>query len=168
MYKAKPVIGFLILLTIHGCVTKQQNNDDKFHGMWRLEKFEMFDSLASKWTDYTPRRGYTGYIVYDGQGHMGVHLTPQGYKDFNSDKNIDSLSPDDLKALAKFYQSNFVYFADYTITDSTILHKRHSATEPRDWGTDLTRGFEFRNDTLILTTHEKIDGQKLRLRWIKL
>jgi hypothetical protein len=35
-------------------------------------------------------------------------------------------------------------------------------------GRSLTRDFDFKGDTLVLTAHERITGQKLRLRWIKL
>ena len=111
-----------------------------------------------------------GYILYDGQGHMGVHLTPKGYKDFDTNKNIDSLNRDDLIALTKFYKSNLVYFADYTLTENTVVHNRLSSTDPKYWGKSFTRDFEFRHDTLILTPQEINPGQKqkLRLRWVKL
>ena len=168
MNKVKSLLGLITLLIIYSCGSKEMTNNDKFHGMWRLDKFEALDTVAGKWTDDTTRIGYNGYILYDGLGHMGVHLTPKGYKDFNSRKNIDSLNLDDLKALTKFYQSNFVYFADYVPTDSTIAHKRLSATEPKNWETTLTRDFYFNKDTLILTAHESIGGNKVRLRWIKL
>ena len=104
-----------------------------------------------------------------GKGHMGVHLLLKaGYKDFHTIKELDSLDKAGLKELVKFYQSNFVYFGDYKIIDSTITHKRHTATHPADWGSVLTRDFDFRNDTLILTAHERIGGKRLRLRWVKL
>ncbi|MBS1558548.1 MAG: lipocalin-like domain-containing protein [Bacteroidetes bacterium] len=164
----KSGFGILIFLAIYSCKSKDNKLSDKFNGMWRLDKIEAFDSSANTWSDDTTRIGWNGYILYDGHGHMGVHLTPKGYKEFNTNKNIDSLNHEDLVALTKFYKSNFVYFSDYILTDSAIEHKRLSATEPQNWGTSLTRNFEFRKDTLILTAHEKVAGQKLRLRWIKL
>ena len=164
----KSVFGLLTFLTIYSCGSKDTKSNDKFSGMWRLDKFEAFDSLTNTWTDDSTRVGWNGYILYDGQGHMGVHLTPKGYKDFDTKKNIDSLNHDELIALTKFYKSNFVYFSDYILTDSTVEHKRLSATEPQNWGKSLTRNFEFKQDTLILTAHENIAGQKIRLRWVKL
>lgn len=160
--------GVLIFLTLYSCGTNEAKTSSKFHGMFRLDKFEAFDSLTNTWTDDTTRIGWNGYILYDGQGHMGVHLTPKGYKDFNTTKNIDSLNHDQLIVLTKFYKSNFVYFSDYTLTDSTVEHKRLSATEPQNWEKSLIRNYEFNQDTLILTAHEIIKGQKLRLRWVKL
>ena len=168
MKEIKLILGLLFLATMYSCSTKTQQADNKFDGMWRLDKFELFDSLANRWTDDSKRIGWTGYILYDGQGHMGVHLIPKGYKNFDTNKNLDSLQNDDLKELVKFYKSNFVYFANYNISGTTIDHKRLTATEPGNWGTTLTRDFDFKGDTLILTAREKIRGQRIRLRWIKL
>ena len=164
----KLTFGLIALATIYSCSTKTQQADNKFDGMWRLDKFESFDSLANRWTDDSTRVGWSGYILYDGHGHMGVHLIPKGYKDFDTQKNIDSLQHDELKELAKFYKSNFVYFANYNLKGTTIDHNRLTATEPGNWGTTLTRDFDFKGDTLILTARESIAGLKLRLRWIKL
>jgi hypothetical protein len=164
----KLILGLITLVTIYGCNTKTPQEDSKFHGMWRLDKFESLDSLTNTWSAYPPLVGAGGYILYDGQGHMGVHLFPEGYEDFDTNKNIDSLNHDDLKELAKFYKSNFVYFADYNLNGKIIDHNRLTATEPGNWGTTLTRDFDFKGDTLILTAHENIGGQILRLRWIKL
>ena len=151
----KLILGLVILATIYGCSTKTLQ-DDKFHGMWRLDKFESFDSLANRWTDDLTRIGWSGYILYDGQGHMGVHLIPKGNKDFDTKKNIDSLEHDDLKEMVKFYTRNFVYFANYNITETKIDHNRLTATEPGNWGTTLTRDFDFKGDTLILSTGYKL------------
>ena len=157
----------LSLIIFFSCSTSETANE-KFHGMWRLDKFEMFDSTKGIWIDDTLRTGWSGYILYDGKGHMGVHLVPAGYKDFNTNKNVDSLPPDELKQLMEFYRSNFVYFSNYELKDTTIFHHRHSATEPQNWGNTLVRDFHFNNDTLILAAHENIGKSKLRLRWIKL
>jgi Lipocalin-like domain len=138
--------------------------------MYKLDKFESFDSISGKWTaDKWSGKDADGFIQYDGKGHMSVHLYPKDYKDFDTNKNIDSLDDENLKELARFYQSNFVYFAGYKIIDdSTIEHTRISATEPKNFGTILTCSYEFRKDALILTAHEKLENKKMRLRWIKL
>ncbi|MBS1490102.1 MAG: lipocalin-like domain-containing protein [Bacteroidetes bacterium] len=168
MKEVKLILGLLTLVAIYRCNSKTLKDDSKFDGMWRLDKFESFDSLANRWTNASAWAGWNGYILYDGNGHMGVHLIPKGYKDFDTNKNLDSLQDNDLKELIKFYKTNFVYFANYNINGKTIEHDRITATEPGNWGTTLTRDFDFKGDTLILTAREKIVGQKLRLRWIKL
>jgi hypothetical protein len=136
--------------------------------MWKLDKYEALNSKTDSWTLDSARIGNQGLIIYDGHGHMGVHLTPVGYSQVNTNVNLDSLNREDLLKLVKFYQSNYVYFANYQITNNTINHNRLTATNPNAWGTTLVRDFEFKNDTLILTPHELIDGKKLRLRWVKL
>ncbi|MBK8290270.1 MAG: lipocalin-like domain-containing protein [Flammeovirgaceae bacterium] len=168
MTNLKFAIGLSTFLTIYSCQTKQLEANDPFNGMWQLDKFEAFNSQTNTWSNDSTRVGWSGYILYDGQGHMGVHLTPKGYKDFHTNQNIDSLSHEDLMTLTKFYKSNFVYFSDYIIVDNTIEHRRLSATEPMNWGKSLTRDFTFKQDTLILTAKEIIEGQKIRLRWVKL
>src|SRR5688572_4016472 len=93
------LLALLSVLSIFGCETKNKRDDD-FHGMWQLDKFEAFDSRTGSWVLDSTRVGYTGYILYDGLGHMAVHLLPKGYKDFNTAKNIDSLNYTELKTLA--------------------------------------------------------------------
>ena len=162
-------LGLFILLADLSC-TRGRAIDEKFNGTYRLDKFESYDSVSGKWkADKWRGKDADGFIQYDGKGHMSVHLYPRGYKDFDTNKNIDSIDRESLKELTKFYQSNFVYFAEYKIiNDSTIEHTRISATEPKNWGTKLIRSFEFINDTLILTAHENLENKKMRLRWVKL
>lgn len=169
MTKQLSLIGLVSLLTIFSCTTRQ-TMDDTFNGMYRLDRGEALDTVSGEWVTTKWRGTYTdGFIQYDGKGHMSVHLYPKGYQDVDTHRNMDSLDLESLKELARSYQNNFVYFADYKIiNDSTIEHHRVSATEPRDFGTVLTRRFEFRKDTLLLTTIEKIESRKVRLRWIKL
>lgn len=135
--------------------------------MWKLEKIESLCSETGNWMYDSSFIGWNGYILYDGHGHMGVQITPKGYKDFDTSKNPDNLANEDLIKLVRFYQSNWVYFADYEITGRTIEHKRLSASDPKDWGSVLTRDFEFREDTLLLTAHETIAGKKSRLFWVR-
>jgi len=156
-----------MLWVISGCRDNEQILADNFNGMWKLYKIESIDQASGYWMYDSAYAGWNGYILYDGHGHMGVQITPKGYRDFDANKNMDCLNNEDLKELVKFYQSNWVYFADYKITGSTVEHRRLSATNPKDWGSVLTRDFEFRKDTLILTAHETIGGKKSRLWWIK-
>ncbi len=160
--------GLFILSTFFGCKSHAPEADLQFNGMWRLEKIESLDKKSGEWTYDSTFTRWNGLIIYDGQGHMGVQITPKGYRDFKPSHDLDSLNPESLKELVKFYQSNWVYFADYKITNHTIEHKRLSATNPNDWGSSLFRDFEFRHDTLILTAHETVAGKKSRLWWVKL
>jgi Lipocalin-like domain len=161
-------LAIIFLLLAISCTNRQTVTIENIRGMYQLDKFESLDQESGNWIPEPSRIGWSGYILYDGLGHMGVHLMPKGYQDFDASKNIDSLNQPQLKELAEFYGSNFVYFADYSIRDTVIEHKRLSTTDPKDRGTVLVRNVEFRGDTLILTPHEKISGQQLRLRWVKM
>ena len=168
MKVSKSLFAIFIFATVFGCKSKVHMVDNKLNGMWKLNKIETLDNESGNWFYDSVFTGWTGYIIYDCNGHMGVQITPNGYKDFKANKNPDSLNNDGLKELVKFYKSNWVYFANYFIVENTLEHRRLSATEPKDWGTILTRDYEFREDTLILTAHETIGGKKSRLWWVKL
>lgn len=162
------ITAIIFILTINSCKVPQAfTSAKKFRGMWKLDKFETLDAVTSKWNIDSTRIGYTGYILYDGLGHIAVQQNPPGYKDADVSRNIDSMDNRELKKIARLYRSNYVYFGGYTIENKTIVHKRLSATNPEDWNTILKRDFKFSGDTLLLTTQEKVNGSILRIRWIK-
>lgn len=163
---AIPIV-LLFLLTAFACTSNDPKNDPRFHGMWKLDIIESYDSISGTRSHWVTDLYHQGYILYDGKGHMAVHLTSKGYQDFDVSENVDSMDMERLKERLKFYQSNFVYFADYTTSENVIDHHRLSATDPINWGTVLTRDFEFKNDTLILSARESIAENRLRLRWVK-
>lgn len=155
------------LLTAFSCTSNDPKNDSRFHGMWKLDIIESYDYISGTWSHWDTDQYHDGYILYDGMGHMAVHLTPKGYKDFDLSEHVDSLDMEGLKERLKFYETNFLYLAEYETTDNVIDHNRLSATDPKNWGTVLTQDFEFKNDTLILSARESIDANRLRLRWVK-
>ncbi|MDP9041217.1 MAG: lipocalin-like domain-containing protein [Bacteroidota bacterium] len=120
--------------------------------------------------DSPNRAGYTGYILYDGVGHMGVQLLPPGYKNMYVNKNIDSLGVDEMRTILKLQSASFSYFADCILDEgkNSIEHHKLSSNNPNEWGTTIKRSFQFNGDTLILTANELIGGLRTRLRWIKL
>jgi hypothetical protein len=165
---SKLIFVILITLFLSGCCQKNQTPENKLSGSWKLDKIESLDNSTGKWYTDSTFNGWTGYIIYDGKSNMGVQITPKGYKNVNTNKNLDSLSSNELKELIKLYRSNWVYFAEYKITNATVEHRRLSATEPKEWGTTLFRDFEFKSDTLILLPHETLANKKSRLRWVKM
>jgi hypothetical protein len=166
MMKILFCIQFILLLFFVSC-NQQPTAVEKLRGMWKLERFEMQDSMGH-WVAEPSREGWTGYVLYDGLGHVGVHLSPKGYKDYDISKKTDSLNCNELMVRAKYFQSNYVYFANATVTDSAVVHHRLSATSPKDWGVEVTRDIELHNDTLIMITREAVGGIRLRVKWIKL
>jgi len=155
------------LIVFCSCKVQQPSMVEKLRGMYRLERFYQLDTIHNQWIPSPAWEGYSGYIIYDGVGHMAIHLSPKGYKETDVSKPIDSLNVEELKARARYYQTNYTYFANAKVADSFVIHSKLSATNPKEWGTTSTRDLTLINDTLYLTTREKIGQARLRLRWIK-
>ncbi len=167
----------LLLIFAWGCKPSShiiaRNN---FNGLWKLQRIERKDT-SGQWREIKLMKGGTGYIIYDGLGHMAAQLTPEGYKDFNwlsesestSEKvkaKIDSLSVSELKTLLTKFSSILTYFAYYKISEDTniISHTRISNSNQSGWNTKVERSYTFRGDTLIL----QLPGlNSQRLIWIK-
>jgi len=145
-------------------------------GMYKLYSIEVQDSTGKYHHEWASDG--TGYIIYDGRGHMAVHITPKTYKEYNwvlSENEtlypakvkaaLDSMTVDELKTALQEFVSNYVYVARYSASDSAgvVVHKRLSHTIPSSWNTTVTRRFIFHGDTLEL--HNDVD--KRRLIWIK-
>lgn len=147
------------------------------HGMFRLHTVERQDS-AGNWQKESLISGDGGYIVYDGIGHMAVEITPASFPRLNwlaeedalkLDKvtaKMDSLPVDSLKATLLTFCSNYVYFGNYSVSDSAdvVTHQRLSGTIPAVWNTSVQRKFSFHGDTIIL---EPLTVKR-RLKWIRM
>jgi hypothetical protein len=94
------------------CKSDDSNSDPHFHGMWKLDIFESYDSISGTWSYWDHDLYQAGYILYDGKGHMAVHLTSKDYQDFNASEPMDKPGLEGLKERLEFFHSNFVYFAD--------------------------------------------------------
>lgn len=169
-------ISILIFIILACSKNKPDDGKSKLAGMYKLYISENQDSNGV-WHEDPWTKGGTGYIIYDGLGHMAAQITQRGYKDFNwlSEKEsiipkrvqekIDSMSTEELKAAVKEFSSSYVYFADYTIDDTAniVSHHRIASSIPDIWGTTVRRAFSFSGDTLILRI---LNGNR-RLKWIK-
>jgi hypothetical protein len=170
-------IVFIILLFLGSCKNKSGADlNGQLAGMYKLYIIENRDATG-EWRQQDWGKDGDGYIVYDGKGHMAVQITPKGYKDFswlseeaaiNNDslkQKIDDMSATDLKAAVVEFSSNYVYVANYSISDSAnvVTHYRLSHTNPSLWNTTVKRKFTFKGDTLIL---EPLNVNR-RLKWIK-
>ena len=160
-----PAFLFMIILVL-SCGQEEEKNGSKpnpFAGLWSLYIMEQQDS-SGNWNEW--RDGMQGYLMYNEQNTMAVHLTTKGYQDtdlrfpnFN-----DTISIEALKHLTKTY----TYFAKYTVNEeeSTVEHARISHSNPGDWNEVVVRKYTFSGDTLILAPLEE-ETKDLRLKWIK-
>ena len=173
----KLVVLFFAMVLIFACSQpNQQSKECKLAGMYKLYISENQDEQGV-WHEVPWTKGGTGYIVYDGLGHMAVQITPKGYTDFSwlseSESIIaekvaektDSMTEDELKEAVKVFASSYVYIANYSIEDTAdiVQHHRISSSIPDIWGTTVRRSFIFSGDTLIL---QILNGNR-RLKWIK-
>ncbi|TVP53393.1 MAG: hypothetical protein EA341_01055 [Mongoliibacter sp.] len=76
-----PPIPFvaLFLLIAFSCNSNDPKNDPRFHGIWKLDIFESFDSISGTWSYWEYDKYQAGYILYDGKGEMADHLTSKDY-----------------------------------------------------------------------------------------
>jgi Lipocalin-like domain len=166
-----------IPVLLFACTDKPKTNrNELLAGMYKLYSIMVQDS-AGVYHDEWASDG-TGYIIYDGKGHMAVHITPKVYKEYkwvlSENESLDpekikaktdSMPVDKLKAAVGEFVSNYVYVANYSVSDSAdvVTHSRLSHTIPASWNTTVKRRFIFHGDTLEL--HNDVD--KRRLIWIK-
>ena len=145
-------------------------------GMYKLYVSENEDSNGV-WHEDPWTKGGSGYIVYDGMGHMAVHITRQGYNDFewlpeeeslrdeNINQRLESMSVEELKAAVRAFSASYVYAGNYTIDDTAdiVNHERISTSIHAPLGSSVRRAFTFSGDTIILRI---LNGNR-RLKWIK-
>lgn len=158
-------IALFLTLSLTGISQKKVvNPNEQFRGLWILDKYETHDTITGKWTNEVSRMGYVGYILFDGQGHMAIQITPADYHEFDQSKKTDSLG---RKIVTNYHSNNLIYFADYKIEGNEIDHKVISSTNPESIGAILTREFEFKGKTLLLTPKNRLNGSKIRMKWVK-
>ena len=170
------VIIFVSIL-LSACRSKEQaDNNGQLAGMYKLWIIENRDSTGA-WKQQEWAKDGDGYIIYDGNGHMAVQITPKGYKDFSwlneeetldratLKQKIDSMTLPDLRAAVTEFVSNYVYVANYSVSDSAdvVTHRRLSHTIPSSWNTTVKRKFTFNGDTLVL---EPVNINR-RLKWVR-
>jgi hypothetical protein len=141
-----------------------ENQTNKFSGLWKLIIIEQQDSISGEWAEY--KNGLQGYILYDDDDNMAVHLTTKGYQntDIIFHDFIDTVSIEELK----YRTQSYVYFAKYTILEDEgiVEHARISHSNPNAWNITVRRSYQFSGDTLTLTTLEQ-QKSPLRVIWIK-
>lgn len=161
--KNSAIIFLLALLLLIGCNQGSKKTEaNKFSGLWELIIIEQQDSISKEWNEY--KNGLQGYILYDDKDNMAIHLTAKDYQntDIIFHNFIDTVSLEELK----YRTQSYVYLAKYTVleNENIIEHARISHSNPNEWNTLVQRGFEFKGDTLILTTVEN-SNSPLRVVW---
>ena len=133
-------------------------------GLWKLESMKVRDTATNTWSDY--REGMDGYLLYDGNGHVALHLYEKGYEkaglefpNFN-----DSIPLEALKHITKSYY----YMGNYKVSevDSIVSHYKLSHSNPSEFGLTAERRFYLSGDTLVMQPVER-KNSRLKLKWLK-
>jgi hypothetical protein len=166
-----------LLVVLSACSEKTKpNRNALLSGMYKLYISENADSNGV-WHEDPWAKGGAGYIIYDGNGHMAVHITRQGYNDFawlteeeslrteRVNQKLDSMSNEELKNAVRAFSSSYVYAGNYTVEDTAdvVQHHRISTSIHSPLGSTVRRAFTFSGDTIILRV---LNGNR-RLKWIK-
>jgi len=133
-------------------------------GLWALHSMEQSDSLTGKWSEW--KGGMQGYLLYDDQENMALHLTKKGYQDFPIafPNFVDTIPQKALEHLTNSY----VYFAKYSLdtVQGIVTHARISHSNPAEWNDVVERRYSFKGDTLMLAPVEE-KNKSLRLKWLR-
>ncbi len=137
----------------------------KITGLWKLESMKVRDTTLNTWSDY--RDGMDGYLLYDSNGHVALHLYDKSYENSGIEfpNFTDTIS---LKAL-KYITKSYYYMGEYSVSkdDSIVSHYKLSHSNPSEFGLTAERKFYFLGDTLIMLPVEQKNA-RLRLKWTKL
>ena len=136
---------------------------DRLPGLWSLQIMEQKDSLGN-WHEW--RGGMQGYLLYDGDKNMALHLLKKGYED--TDLRFPNFTDTISEAALKHLTGSYVYIGNYKIlpNENIVEHTRLSHSNPGEWGKVVQRRFSFQGDTLIVQPVEDKNAS-LRLKWLK-
>lgn len=157
-------IAFVGIFVFAFACQKNESPRSEITGLWKLESMKVRDTVTNSWSHY--KGGMDGYLLYDGNGHVSLHLYEKGYEkariefpNFN-----DSIPLEALKHITKSYY----YMGNYSVSekDSIISHYKLSHSNPSEFGLTAERRFYFSGDTLVMQPVEE-KNSKLKLKWLK-
>lgn len=156
-------IAIGILIVSLSCQNKEVSTS-KLTGLWKLESMKVRDTVTNAWSDY--KGGMDGYLLYDGNGHVALHLYEKGYEKSGIEfPNFNDSIP--LEAL-KHNTKSYYYMGNYKVSenDSIVSHYKLSHSNPSEFGLTAERRFFFSGDTLVMQPVER-KNSKLKLKWLK-
>ena len=157
-------IIFLGIAAIAFACGKDEPSKATITGLWKLESMKVRDTPTNTWSDY--KGGMDGYLLYDGNGHVALHLYEKGYEKAGMEfPNFNDSIP--LEAL-KYITKSYYYMGNYKVSeaDSIVSHFKLSHSNPSEFGLTAERRFYFNGDTLVMQPVER-KNSKLRLKWLK-
>ena len=135
---------------MESCSNSKSNSKNELEGMWNLLSMEKRNDQSGDWQNW--KEGMQGYLLYNKNNHMALHLTAHYYDSFPTSFNnfSDTISIMALKHLS----NNYNYMGKYKIDNGIVRHIKLSHSNPSEWGDTSYRNFYFNNDTLIMSPVE--------------
>ncbi len=152
----------LLLIAFTACSSE---SDHPIVGTWKLMSM-MEEGPSGEWQPYAG--GMQGYIMYNADGHMALHLSYEGYED--TDLSIDNFDPYQARENLEYLTGTYHYIAEYSIEKQSspidgeagiVTHKRIAHSNPNDWGAVVKREFEVYNDLLTIVPLEEENSRIL-------
>lgn len=144
--------------------TSDTDARQQFAGTWELVRVERYGADGELLPPPAPP-GFgagspLGYIMYDGDGHMGVVIQQDGREPYAGDRR----TPEEALAAVTSYTS---YFGPYTVNEAEgyVTHHLEGSLSPGGRGRDNQRFFEFSGDQLALKPPAGASGIQLRIVW---
>lgn len=157
-------IGICGLLFISLSCKEDRKTQSPLVGLWKLESMKVRDTATNTWGHY--RGGMDGYLLYDANGHVALHLYDKGYEKAGMafPNFSDSIPLEALKYITKsyYYMGNYKALA----ADSIVSHTKLSHSNPSEFGMMAQRRFYFKGDTLVMQPVERKNAN-LQLKWLR-
>ncbi len=163
MKKIKYTVAAVIFAFAISCQNEKPTSPT-ITGLWKLESMKVRDTVSNTWSDY--RGGMDGFLLYDDNKHVALHLYEKGYEKTGIEfPNFNDTIP--LKAL-KHITKSYYYMGDYKVSekDSIVSHYKLSHSNPSEFGLTAERRFYFSGDTLVMVPVER-KNSRLKLKWLR-
>jgi hypothetical protein len=124
-------------------------------GTWRLVSYE--DKPPTGTSLYPYGSDPKGLLMYDATGHMSIQIMKVPHPKVASGDDA-RVTPDEKQAL---YDAYVAYFGTYTLDrdQGVVIHHVEADLADVFIGSDESRPFVLRDDTLILAPHWQVNGK---------
>ena len=137
----------------------------RFVGFWRYTSTER---RADDGEVLPATQFENGVLMYTASGYMAVHLVRPGRQPYAASPPTDE---EVLFALGSYASYFGPFVIDPAADEDVVVHNRIGHINPRSANTPARRGYEFRDNTLILQPPATmVDGREVKsfLTWTKI
>ena len=139
--------------------TAAVDDERRFFGFWEIDRVER-RAIDGDGEEIPTEQYAEGYLIYMPSGYMAVHLMRPGRDPYAGTRPTAA----EAEAAIRGYVS---YAGPYSVhaEDGVVVHHQAGHLDPNRIGDDARRGFEFRDDQLILEPPvSTLDGRQIQTR----